>query len=210
MDKPSSPSDPLSGPERITPKGGPSEAKIKPDKEAFRAHMNELPPGSKEVSPMDLAKTGIEQSKAPSFNTIASQLQTTQSSMGDIQSQLNTPNLKFKHSQQKLLESKLTDAKDHLKGAASLLNAEILPEKKVSSSASPVTRFLSYLTDGQNQLTETKKSLESLAQQGKNLTPGQLLLIQVKLSQAQQEIEYSSVLLSKVIDVLKQIINIQI
>ena len=98
MNNPTSSSDALSGPEKITSKGQPSEAKIKPDSSAFRSHMNETPPESKEISPIDLSKTGIEQT-TPSTSSLLSQLQATQASMGDIKDQLNTSKLKFKHSQ---------------------------------------------------------------------------------------------------------------
>jgi flagellar biosynthesis/type III secretory pathway ATPase len=55
-----------------------------------------------------------------------------------------------------------------------------------------------------------QQKLKSLAASNKPINPADMMLVQIKMSQAQQEIEYSTTLLGKVIDSLKQIINTQL
>jgi len=71
-------------------------------------------------------------------------------------------------------------------------------------------RFLSLISDGQNQLEAAQEQLASLQKRGESLSPGDMLLVQIKLNKAQQEIEYSSLLLSKAIDDMKMMMNIQL
>lgn len=213
---PNPPSDPTGSPEasRISPdksieKGRPSP----PDTSSYQEFKEKAPsaptPGTpSELSPMDLAtKAGI--STTPSFQSLLSQASNAQDTLGEIHKNLNTQNLKFKKSQSDLLKTKLTNANDHLSAANQKMGAAVPEETKISPNADPVTRFLGLVTDGQNKLAEAHEQLQNLKAGNQPLSAGDMLLIQIKLSQAQQEIEYSSVLLSKVVDSLKQIINIQ-
>ncbi len=89
------------------------------------------------------------------------------------------------------------------------MGAEVPDPTKVPDTANPVERFLGYVSDGQNQLLAAKAQLQELGQTG-TANPADLMLVQIKLSQAQQELEYSSILLSKVVDIFKQMLNIQL
>jgi len=158
---------------------------------------------------MDLAsKQAI--SSTPTYQSLLSQSANARDTLGEIEKNLNTANLKFKKSQEDLLGTKLKNANDHLADAADKLNAKVPPDTKVDSSASPITRFLAMVGDGQNKLIETQAQLQKLSTSGKEIRPGDMLLIQVKLSQAQQEIEYSTTLLAKVVDSLKTILQTQL
>ncbi|MFA6118435.1 MAG: hypothetical protein WCT85_03000 [Parachlamydiales bacterium] len=211
---PYSPIDP--SPIEKTPKVSPDktieEGRIsRPDSSSFEAYKNEAPsavPGaSGEISPMDLAaKAGITTN--PTYQSLLAQAASAQDSLGEIEKNLKTPNLKLKKSQSELLDSKLNSANDHLGSAIEKLGGNVPEKTQVPKTADPVTRFISLVTDGQNHLIEAKEQLQNLKTKGP-LEPTDMLLIQIKLAQAQQEIEYSSVLLSKVVDSLKQIINIQ-
>ena len=188
---------------------------IKPNKEAFQSYMKETPTENtvntgQEVSPMDLAKSTTPQAAGVSMDSLLGQTDNTANTINSLQNNLNTPNLKFKHSQQRLLDNKLTDAQSHINTASEKLGAPILPKTKVPAGSRPVVKFLSYVTDGQNQILAAKKQLQAIKAKGQALKPTDMLLVQVKLAQAQQELEYSSVLVSKVVDVIKQTINIQI
>ncbi len=79
----------------------------------------------------------------------------------------------------------------------------------MAKNANPAMKFLGMVTDGQNKLYEAQAQLRSLGKD-KSLQPGKMLLIQIKLAQAQQEIEYSSVLLSKMVDALKRVLSTQL
>ena len=197
-------------------KGFDKETQIKPgQQDKFSSYMNEPTPGTKpeesdQLSPMELAKGATESGVNPTPASILNQIDNTQNRINEIKNNLNTPNLKFKHSQQRLLDNKLSSAKQHLQDASKTLGAPIPEEQQVPPGSSPVAKFLGYLTDGQNQMNSAKSELASLGTQKNTLTPAKFMLIQVKVAQAQQELEYSSVLLSKVIDSIKQMINIQI
>jgi hypothetical protein len=144
----------------------------------------------------------------PTLETLLAQVTTAQQSMGDLSTQLNTQNLRLNRAQRYLLNNKLSDAKAHIRSAAAKMGIEESPES--AAMATPLGKFLAMLTDGQYQLQAAKNQLEQMKASGKQLHPADFLLIQVKLNKAQVEIEYSSVLLSKAIDAMKQLFNIQL
>jgi len=69
---------------------------------------------------------------------------------------------------------------------------------------------LGLITDGQDQLNKTQDMIQNMKLSDGTISPAQLLLIQVKMAKAQQELEYSSVLLSKAVDDIKTMFNIQL
>jgi len=209
------PSDPSNSPEtpKVTPDKSIEGGKIsQPDTSAFESYKEQAPAAApagtpSEISPMDLAsKAGI--STTPSFETLLSQANNAQDTLGTVQQNLQTPNLKFKKSQADLLKNKLSNANEHLTAASQKMGANVPQETQVPKTANPVTKFVGMVTDGQNKLAEAHDQLQNLKTKG-SMDPGSMLLVQVKLAQAQQEIEYSSVLLNKVVDSIKQVINIQ-
>ncbi|MBN1914483.1 MAG: hypothetical protein JW769_01170 [Parachlamydiales bacterium] len=211
--QPSFPSDvPGSEPVRKT-SGFQGEGKNVPNVPAFEEALEKASPPPKseettELSPLNLAQGKI--SPSPSFDSLIGQINTTNTNLNELQNNLRTPNLQFKESNKKLLDTKLQDAYNNIRSASEKMGAPILPSTQISKGASPVSRFLGYVTDGQNQLMEAQKTLQGLQAAGTQLNPPELLLVQVKLAQAQQSLEYSSVLLSKLIDAIKQMMNIQI
>jgi hypothetical protein len=185
-----------------------------PNNQSFQAYMKEpsVVPGeemAQGISPIDLARASSLQNP-PTFDSLLGQVSLSNAQIEQMQNDLATPNLRFKSSQARLLESKLADAKEHISSASEKLGVPLLPETPLPQGMGPVARFLGLLTDGQNQLMAAKAQVENLKNNGENIKPTDMLLIQIKLSQAQQEIEYSSILLSKVVDIVKQMINIQI
>lgn len=198
------------GPDKISEKG----TTTPPDTESFQSYKEEAPsaPGvgktSAEMTPMDLAsKTGI--STTPTFQSITAQAKNAQDTLGEVQKNLQTPNLKLKTSQTNLLNTKLTNANKNLQTANQKLGAKVPEPTPVPKNANPITKFVGLITDGQNNLQEAQNTLQGMKSRT-DLQPGDMLLIQVKLAQAQQEIEYSSVLLSQVVSSLKQILGIQL
>jgi len=208
----------VGGPSGVNkPKGFEQETQIKPNQEEFQAYMKEpleQPAGTPETgapSPMDIAGKGQGGQGTVSIESILNQTSQSENLLNTLQNNLNTPNLKLKRSHQKLLNNKLQDANRYLSSAADKLGLPKQPPSEIPSSSGPIAKFLGYITDGQNQIAQIKQKISEVSQQGqKGLNPGEMLSLQVKISQAQQEIEYSSVLLSKVVDALKQTLNIQI
>ena len=163
------------------------------------------------VTPFDLAAEGHLQTTQPSLDTLLGQINSTSSVLGDVQNQLHTKNLKLKPSHKYLLRSKLNNANENLRSAAEKAGVENPKSPSVTSTRqNPVGKFLNLISDGQNQLDQTQDMIQNMKLKGGSLAPGDLLLIQVKLAKAQQEIEYSSVLLSKAVDDIKTMFNVQL
>jgi uncharacterized phage infection (PIP) family protein YhgE len=162
-----------------------------------------------QVSPFDLAH-GKVPPPGPNFSTIQDQAKQAQSTLGDIHDQLNTPKLKLKQSTKYLLKNKLNSANGHIQSAAGKLGAAPAQEEEAPSGAGPLGKFLGLVTSGQRQMAQTQQQLTDLSEKGTEMRPADFLLIQIKLSKAQQELEYSSMLLGKAVDDMKQMMNIQL
>jgi hypothetical protein len=162
------------------------------------------------ISPFGLMQGQPPLTQAPTMETLLAQMNNAQSTLGDINTQLNTPGLKLKASTKYLVKSKLTDANDQLRTFNSKIGGDVPEEPDISEFKGPLGRFFSYLTDGQNQMEAAKRQLQNLKDQGSNISPGDFLLIQVKLNKAQQLLEFTSVLLSNAVSDIKQMMQIQL
>lgn len=160
-----------------------------------------------QVSPFDLAH-GQNLPTTPTIGTLTTQATQAQSTLGDVVTNLNTPNLKLKQSSKYLLKNKLQDASAHLRAANNKMGAETPQPPNIEHGASPLVKLIGYATDGQNNLEAAKRHLQELQSKGESLNPGDLLQIQIKLNQAQLEIQYSSVLLATAVEDMKTIFNI--
>jgi len=206
----------ISGTSKIDPtkaiKGTESEQQ-QPKAGQFSSYMEGQGPQGTKVegpSPFDLAQSAQTTTAGASMQTLQGQMTSTSSVLGDLNNQLNTKNLKLKQSQKYLLRNKLTSANQNIRTAADKVGVDTGPPPSTTTKQSPVAKFLALVTDGQNQLQQSKEMIQKLNTNGQHLDPGELLLIQVKISKAQQELEYSSVLLSKAVDDIKTMFNIQI
>lgn len=160
-------------------------------------------------TPLDLARTTTFQTAGPSFDSLIAQAKGAQDTLGTVGKQLQNPNLKLKRSQTHLLRNKLTDATDHINAAGTKLGIDPA-QIKPGPNGGHVERFLSYINAGQNQFIAIQAKLQEMSASGQQLNAGDMMLLQAKMGVAQQEIEYSSTLLSKVIDSIKQIMAIQL
>jgi hypothetical protein len=201
------PTAPITPGEEKVPVGQPfssfmQEAKSNPMMTSGKAPM---------VSPFDLPQNGTPLgTSAPTFDTLINQVNNAQSTLGDVSTFLNTPGLKLKSSQKYLLKNKMTDANTNFRAANVKLGANIPEELPPSQFNGPLGKFLALLTDGQRQMESAQSQLQGLKDKGQNLQPGDFLLIQVKLNKAQQELEYSSVLLSNAVSGFKQLMQVQL
>ncbi len=184
--------------------------------QAFSSFMQGAPTGaettkSQMISPFDLAQQGPKTGMpTPNIGTLMAQVQLAQTSMSDVQTQLSYPNLKLKASQKYIVKNKLTDANDNLRAANAKLGSPPVEGQPSSGASGPLGRFLDYVSDGMNQMESAKRQLNNLKSQGHNLTPADFLLIQIKMNKAQQEIDFTSVLLSKAVEDFKMMMNIQL
>lgn len=213
-----SPLDDLPGSQRIIPTGPVGEDRhVAVPAQPFSAYMEEsknatLGGTTKTplASPFEIAAGQTKLPATPTLDTLNTQVINAQSTLGDVNSYLNNPNLKLKQSSKYLLKNKLSDANTHIRTASSRLGVDQPEEKEISVGSGPVTRFINYVTNGQNLLESSKQKLADMKEKGEDLKPADFLLIQVQLNLAQQSLEYSSVVLSKAMDDIKMIMNIQL
>lgn len=162
------------------------------------------------ISPFELAQGQTPLAQAPTIDSLMAQINSAQGTINDMQNNLNYPNLKLKSSNKYLLKNKLVDANTNLRAANTKMGAEVPAEPDSTKFSGPLGKFLSLLGDGQSQLQSAQKQLQDLKDKGTNITPGDFLLIQVKISKATQELEYSSVLLSNAVQDFKTLMQVQL
>jgi hypothetical protein len=214
------PLDELSGSQRIDPTKAISseETGLKgTTAQPFSSYMEEAksstlggPAKTPLASPFEIAAGQTTLPATPTLATLTGQVVNAQSTLGDVNSYLNNPNLKLKQSSKYLLKNKLGDANTHIRTAATRLGVEEKKEEEISPGSGPIARFVNYVTNGQNLLESSKQRLNQMKELGENIKPADFLLIQVQLNLAQQSLEYSSVVLSKAMDDIKMIMNIQL
>ena len=193
----------------IMPEGeGAGETPPKP----FGPYMKEGPTEASkaEPSPIDLAKTAPLPPGQPTPESVNAQLTTASGTLGDIQGHLQTKGLKLKRSQNYLLRNKLADSNQHLRAAAQKLGASPGALPQIAGRQNPIMRFLGMVTDSQNQIQEAQAKVQEISKNHSSVNPAELLTVQIKISKAQQELEYCSVLLSNAVSSLKMMFNVQI
>lgn len=162
------------------------------------------------ISPFALMQGQTQVSAAPTMATLMAQMNNVQSTLGDINTHLNTPKLRLRASTKYLLKNKMSEANDNLRTFNAKIGAQVPAEPDPSTFSGPLGRFFAYLNDGQSQMEQAKMQLQNLKDKGTNISPGDFLLIQVKLNKAQQLLEFSSVLLSNAVSDIKQLMQVQL
>lgn len=203
----------------------PEISRVTPDKEHFDTLMREekqaaaLPgrePGK--ASLMDTVRDMHNSQSKPgqvSHDTLVAETQEAVVKIEEIKHTLESPNINIKGSVQPLLQNKLSHINESLKIALSRAGVEYSPteaaaEVKTPGRVNPIERFLHFLTDGQMQLQNLGSELRIMAMNNKEISPVNMLAIQVKVGQIQQELELFSSLLNKGLESIKTIMNIQV
>lgn len=173
-------------------------------------------PNSQPASIMTVARD-LNYTDSRTTTSILSQTQEAITTIDKIKKSLESPDVQVRKSAQQLLNNKLSHIDESLKIALSKagveyeipsdlsVSGEITPER-----ANPIKRFLHLLTDGQWQLERLGGELQAMENSGQQLTPVNMLAIQVKVAQIQQELELFSSLLNKGLESVKTIMNIQV
>lgn len=177
------------------------------------------------ISPFDLMQSGHSPiTQAATMDNLLAQVKHAHSTLGDISHNLNKlkkMDTKLRSSHKYLLKNKLSDTTANLHAINAKLgtNEEKLEEAPSSGgsgfpsstkSQNPIAKFMNYLADGQQQLVSAQRQLQSLKAKGDSLSPADFLLIQVKLNKAQQELDFTSVLLSNAVSGFKTLMNVQL
>ncbi len=166
------------------------------------------PPG---LSPAEVPQAAnAAQNVQPSLDSVLAQISVAQDSVGTLQTKLNTKNLQLTNAQKSLLKSKLSSGATHLRGVNETLGVETPPAPPPQTDKGPLAKLFAYLSDGETQINAAQGELVRLQGQGKQMNPADLIRIQVKMNQAQQELDYSSMLVGKAVTALTQLLNTQL
>jgi hypothetical protein len=212
---------PDKSPDRITP-GKPLDQVGKPvtpggAPEGFESYMQgagtKTPSGTPQTpggpTPMNAVRPGNLPTAAPTMDSLSMQAKNAHDTLGTVEKQLKDKNLQLKRSQSHLVRQKLGDANNYLRAAGSKLGTPPSQERNLAG-LSGVSRFVAMINEGQDQLLQVQQQLHEMSARGANVSPADMMTIQVKMGLAQQEIEYTSTLLSKVIQSVTQIMNTQL
>ena len=205
---------PVGGSSNIEPPTGPTQKASVPNRQAFESHMEQAEEQVSGVgqgpTPLELEQGSNPPKGAPTLESLNNQFGHVQNKFREVQKQLNTPKLTLNKTDSDILNTKLSGANNHLNRLANHLGAGQIDNTPVPRGAGPIVKFLAMVTDGQNRMVLAQKEISKYSKSKDKMNPADMLLVQTKLAQAQQEIEYSSILLSNSVSSLKQMMNIQL
>ncbi len=163
------------------------------------------------LSPAEVPQTAVTaQSTQPTLDSVLAQVGMAQDGLGNLQTKLNTKDLQLTNSQKSLLRSKLSSSATHFRAVNETLGIEPPAAPPLQTDKGPLAKLFGYLSDGEVQMKAAQAKLNESAISGTQLQPGEMLIIQAKLNQAQQEVDYSSLVVSKAVSALTQLLNTQL
>lgn len=128
-----------------------------------------------------------------------------------IKSKLTTPDLELKPGTQTLLQNKLSHIDENLRVAMSKAGLEYHPTAHLDNkTVNPIERFLGFLTSGQSQLASLSNEVNQMHLNNKEISPANMLRIQMKVGYITQEIEFFTAVLNKALESTKTIMNVQV
>lgn len=128
-----------------------------------------------------------------------------------IKRTLASPQLELNTSTHTLLQNKLSHIDENLRVALSKAGLEYTPSANFENkTVNPIERFLGFLTNGQTQLASLSTEIETMHLNNKELSPANMLRIQMKVGYITQEIEFFTAVLNKALDSTKTIMNVQV
>lgn len=128
-----------------------------------------------------------------------------------IKNKLKTPDLDLKPATQALLQNKLSHIDENLRVALSKAGLEYTPSTHLENkTVNPVERFLGFLTNGQEQLASLGNEINQMHLNDKEISPANMLRIQMKVGYITQEIEFFTNVLNKALESTKTIMNVQV
>jgi hypothetical protein len=146
----------------------------------------------------------------PSTNDIVNQTQDVVGKIDVLKTKLATPELELSGPVRNILRNKLEHIDESLKIALSKAGGEYQAFEKPTGLMSPIDRFIGLLQHGQNQLETLAGNIVQLQDKQGQLTPANMLLIQIKVAHISQEIELFTSMLNKALESTKAIMNVQV
>jgi len=196
--------------ERVAPNKEKFDASLKTD----TSHLVRKTEQTDQVSLMDELRSLNKKVDNVSKNDpqhLAMQSQEVIAQIEQIKTQLTDPHLEIKNDYKRILRNKLEHIDGNLKVALDRAGLEYIPPEVLQGAGStPTERFLTLLTDGQDQLKSLGGELSRISKDKGTISPANLLLVQVKVNYIQQEIEFFTSLLNKALESTKTIMNVQV
>lgn len=128
-----------------------------------------------------------------------------------IKNKLKTPDLELKPTTQTLLQNKLSHIDENLRVALSKAGVEYNPNTHLENkTVNPIERFLGFLTNGQQQLASLGNEINQMHLNDKEISPANMLRIQMKVGYITQEVEFFTAVLNKALESTKTIMNVQV
>jgi hypothetical protein len=127
-----------------------------------------------------------------------------------IKTKLKTPELEIKPATQTMLQNKLSHIDENLRVALSKAGVEYTPPVQQDKTVNPVERFLGFVTHGQSQLALLGEEINQMHLNNKEISPANMLRIQMKVGYISQEIEFFTAVLNKALESTKTIMNVQV
>jgi hypothetical protein len=144
---------------------------------------------------------------------LKNQAQSVIAQIEEVKTQLSTTQAEIKPSYQNVLRNRLTHIDDNLKIALSKAGVEYTPPPAQVSqinSANPIERFIGFLSSSQYQLEHLNQIIDHLNLTKMQMTPANMLALQIKVSYVQQQMELFTSLLNKALESTKTIMNVQV
>lgn len=164
-----------------------------------------------EIGDASRANSTTAASKYPSAAQLVAQTQSVVNQIDTLKHTLSTPDLELKSSVRSLLRNKLSHVDDNLKVALNKAGVEYTPPEAVpAASENPIEHFLGLLTHSQYQLEHLANDVQLMHNNRAEVTPANMLLIQIKVGFIQQEMEFFTSVLTKSLESTKTIMNVQI
>lgn len=140
--------------------------------------------------------------------TVANAMTQANNTSKQVQAKLQQNGSQLTNAQQLQLKQKLTNATNNIQQAAAKVGVN--PDQfQAKNPGGPFGSLLGMLSEGQQMLRSAKEQVPIMSKTG-HLNPGDFFAMQLKLSVAQLDLEFSSQMLGKSSDALNKLMNINI
>lgn len=159
------------------------------------------------------ASTKVDPVNKSNPSELIAQSKETIERIGHVKEVLSTsPDINIRSSYKNLLKNKLTHIDESLKIALSKAGAEYTSEVQVVNQGliNPIEKYLGYLTHSQDQLMHLSEQIQAMHDKKKEISPANMLAIQIKVGYIQQELEFFISLLNKALESTKTLMNVQV
>jgi hypothetical protein len=209
--------DPQENLQRLPPNKERFDNLMQPPKPEKIANEQKFDP-SKKTSLMDEVRELNGRNTKPTRVTpteLVAQTEQAINQIDDLKVKLSTPNSTIKDSAVPLLRNKISHVNESIRIALSHAGSEFPDQTTATAPIAPkenvISRFLGLLTDGQYRMETLSNDVQLMASDStKEINPAKLLLIQIKVNQIQQELEFFAGVLNKALESTKTIMNVQV